>query len=86
MAAAKLFDVHVHVVGYLTSADIELISTETGEMFARDDFLSLADVTVRPFGLCLNESELTFQPCDVTSNTSVHPAMCRVPGKILHAI
>ena len=54
----------------------------TGEFFARDDFLTLADVTVRPFGLCLNESKLTFQACDVTSNTSVHPAMCRVPGRM----
>ena len=53
----------------------------TGEFFARDDFLTLADVTVRPFGLCLNEGELTFQSCDVTSETSVHPAMCRVTGK-----
>ena len=81
MAAAKLFDAHVHVVGYLSSADVELVSTETGEMFARDDFLALAHVTVRPFGLCLNEGELTFQSCDVTSETSVHPAMCRVTGK-----
>ena len=79
----ELFDVHVHIVGYLSSADVELISKTTGETFARDDFLALSDVTVRPFGLCLNESELTFQVCDVKSESSLHPAMCRVPGSIM---
>ena len=71
------------VVGYVTNDDVELMSTTAGEMFTRDDFLALSDViTVRPFGLCLDDSELTFQVCDVTSESSVHPAMCRVPGKI----
>ena len=68
------------MLGYATNDDVAFMWTTTGETFARDDFLVLADVTVRPFGLCLNESELTFQSCDVTSESSVHPAMCRVSG------
>ena len=72
----------MYILGYLAKDDVELMSTTTGATFARDDFLALSDViTVRPFGVCLNESELTFQPCDVTSENSVHPAMCRVPSK-----
>ena len=72
----------MYILGYLTNDNVELTSKTTGATFASDDFLALADVTVRPLGLCLNESELTFQVCDVTSESSVHPAMCRVPGKI----
>ena len=72
----------MYILGYLAKDDVELMWTTTGEMFALDDFLALADVTVRPFGLCLNDSELTFQVCDVTSESSLHPAMCRVPGKV----
>ena len=67
----------LHVLGYESIADIQLMWKTTGEMFSLD-FASQAGVSVRTVGLCVTGLG-SFRCCDL--NTGTRPSMCRVPSK-----
>ena len=66
------------ILGYASSGNVQLMAPATGKVIQFDDFSHL--VTFRQAGLCINAGDFALRFCDVTSPTSVHPAMCRIAG------